>query len=232
MKQTEFDIHRRVSEHFIMKNITLALAAMTLLTSLGCSNTRPEPPDKSMGPTYRDLMLKDYDQMFAIVKKHIKAAHKFVESSDNNPDWQREAQDELTRAERLVLMRPNSDNMVTKLTTEIRREMTDIGNYDDILETVTHEGIQAFNKDMNLPVITRTTYTFMLENLMSELEPEIKTDDRQRGLMEQIRDANIDVPYEVMRERKLQGMFLTESPSDKAKRILEENGFKKGRHKK
>lgn len=219
-----------------MKNLTLApvmmLVTMTLLTTIGCSNTRPEAPDKGTGPTYRDLMLKDYDQMFVMVKKHVKAAQKIVRNSDNNSDWQRQAQEELTKAERLILMRPNSDNMVTKLTTEVRREMTDVGDYDEILQTMTNEGIQAFNKDMNLPTIMKTTYTFLLENLMSELKGEMATDERQLAMLEQIRDAKIEVPYEVMRERKLQGMFLTDSPSEAAKRILEDAGYKKGRKKK
>ncbi len=118
-----------------------------------------------------------------------------------------------------------------KLTLEVRREMTDVGNYDDILEAMTREGIQAFDSNLSLPTTMKTTYTFLLENLMSELKPEIKNDSRQRAMLEQIRDAKLDIPYDVMRERKLQGMFLTESPSEHAKRILEEAGFKKGKKK-
>lgn len=209
----------------------MALAALTLLTVTGCSNTRPEPPAKGTGLTYRELILKDYDEMHAMIKKHLKAAHKLVLSSETNSDWQHLAQDELTKAERVILSRPNSDNMVSKLTPDVRHDMTDVGNYDDILETMTHEGIQAFDPNMTLPTIMKTTYTFFLENLMSELKPDITTNDRARSMMEQIRDANIQVPHDVMGERKLQGMFLTESPSDEAKRILEEAGFKKGKKK-
>jgi hypothetical protein len=215
-----------------MKNITFIFAALALLINSGCSNTRPEPPAKGTGLTYRELMLKDYDEMAAIVKKHVKQAHKIVLSSDSNSDWQREAQAELTKAERIILSRPNSDNMVAKLTLEVRREMTDVGNYDDILETMTHEGLQALDPNMNLPVSMKTTYSFLLENLMSELKPDLANDDRQRAMLEQIRDADLEIPYDVMRERKLQGMFLTESPSLAAKRILEDAGFKKGKKKK
>jgi len=210
-----------------MKNLTIAFAALTLLILTGCSNTRPEAPAQGRGLTYRDLILKDYDEMFALVKKHVNEAHKIVLGSDNNPDWRPQAMAELTKAERTILSRPNSDNMVAKLTLEVRREMTDVGNYDDILESMTHEGIQAFDPNMNLPTIMKTTYTFLLENLMSELKPEIRDDERQRAMLEQIRDADLQIPYDVMRERKLQGMFLTESPSEEAKQILEDAGFKK-----
>jgi predicted small metal-binding protein len=215
-----------------MKNLILIFAALTLSTITACSNTRPEAPAQGMGDTYRSLMLKDYDEMLKIVKKHAKQAHKIVMGSESNSDWQQQAMDELIKAERTILSRPNNDNMVAKLTLEVRREMTDVGNYEDILAKLVHESIDAMKPDMNLPTINQSTYTFVFENLMSEMKPEIANNDRQRALVEEIRDADVQVPYEVMRERKLQGMFLTESPSDEAKRILEEAGFKKGKKRK
>ncbi len=122
--------------------------------------------------------------------------------------------------------------MVAKLTTEVRKQIGEFGSYDDILLAMTKEGIDAFDPNMRLPTVMQTTYLFLLENLMSELKPEIKEDPRQREFLEMIRDANIKIPREVMTERKLQSMFLTISPSEEAARILNAAGFPKNKKKK
>ncbi len=211
------------------KHYLLIFPAIFATVLTACSNSRPDSPVKGPGITYRDLMLKDYDEMYAMVKSHTRAAHKMIEESDNNSDWQEGARSELLVAERLILSRPDSDNMVAKLTPEVKREIAMFGNYDDLLETLTKEGIQAFDSNMNLPTTIRTTQLFVLENLMSEIQPEVKDNAREREMLEQIRDAKIDLPSDVVAERKLQGMFLATSPSDEAKRILVAAGFKKKR---
>lgn len=211
-----------------------ALISIFLISNfqLGCSETKPEAPTKSQGTTYRDLLLKDYEEMLAMVKGYVNKAHKIVGDSDTNTEWEHDAKLEMIKAERLILSRPNSDNMVSKLVVEVKREMGEIGSYDDVLEAITHEGVQAFNGDLNLPVPMQTTFLFVLENLMSELKPEITEDPRQQALMEQIRDAKIKVPYDVMAERKLQAMFLTENPSEEAAKILDDAGLGKKKKRK
>src|SRR4051812_3366527 len=123
-----------------MKKLTHLVLLAALVFGLGCSRTRPDDSATSPGPNYRELMLKDYDEMFMMVKKHTKSAHKMVQDADNYPDWESNAKSELVQATRLILSRPNTDNMVAKLTPEVRREILGFGNYDDILETVTREG--------------------------------------------------------------------------------------------
>ena len=210
-----------------MNNILRIVTLAFIVFGLGCSNVKPEEQIRGPGPTYRDLMLRDYDEMFAMVRKHTKAAHKLVITSDSNPDWEHAAMRELIEAERIILSRPNSDNMVAKLTLEVRKQVGEFGSYHDILGAMTKEGIEAFDPNMRLPTVMKTTYLFLLENLMSELKPEIKDDPTQREFLERIRDANIKVPREVMGERKLQSMFSTDSPSEEANRILLAAGFKK-----
>lgn len=207
----------------------VTLLSLLMLLIVGCSNARPEASDKPTGVSYRDLELKDYDEMRALVREHTNKARKILSAADSNPDAERDARLELIKAERLIMSRPNPDNMVTKLIPDVRREMAEIGAYDDLLEAVTREGIQAFNGDLHLPVTVQTTFLFVLENLLSEMRPEVGTDPRQRGLVEQIRDAKIKVPDDVAAERKLKSMYLTESPSDQAKQILEAAGFKQKR---
>jgi hypothetical protein len=212
-----------------MKTQPFALLCALFIFAIGCSNTKPEAPSTSHRLTYRDLIIKDYDEMLAMVKKHTVAAHKIVINSENNPDWEHDAKLELLHAERLILSRPDSDNMASKLAFEVRREISSFGSYDDLLEILTKESIQAFNPDMRLPTVEQTTYLFILENLMAEMKPNVSEDTHGRQMLEEIRDAKIQVPHDVMRERKLQGMFLTDSPSEEAHRILVDAGFDKKR---
>lgn len=194
----------------------------------GCASTSSRPQAHGPGQmTYRELMVMDYDQLYDMVIKHTKAAHKVIRESETNPEWEVGAKQELAHAMRIILSRPDSDNMVAKLIPEVRREMALFGNYNDLLDTLANEGIKAFDSEMKMSVEMQTTYTFYLENLLGELQPMIKEDERARAIVERVRDAKIKVPYEVMAERKLQGMFLTESPSEVAQRILEKAGFKK-----
>jgi hypothetical protein len=210
--------------------VFIAISIGLLVTLTGCSNTKPEPTSQGSGQTYRELIIKDYDEMQAMMRKHLRAAHKIVAGADSNSEWEHDAKAELARAERLVLSRPDTDNMVAKLVPEIRHEIAAFGSYDDLLDIVTTESLEAFRPDMNLPVAEHTTFLFILENLMSEMKPNLQ-DPRQLALMERIRDAKIEVPHDVMAERKLQGMFLTDSPSDEARRIIDDEGFgKKKKH--
>lgn len=204
----------------------LLILPFAVLFITGCSGARPDRPSRGPGLTYRELLVKDYDEMSAMVRKHTQSAHKTIRNSDNEPEWQTIARQELLRAERVILSRPNSDNMVTKLTPDVRREITLFASYDDILEAMTEEAILAFDKKMNLSTEMMTTYMFVLENLMSELKPEVQN-ERPRAMLARIRDAKIKIPIDVIAERKLQGMFLTESPSDYAARILIDAGFGK-----
>jgi hypothetical protein len=206
--------------------LTVSVSSVCLFV-VNCSQVKPDEPIKTKGLTYRELMLKDYDEMEAIVKRHIKDAHVILATSDSDENAEFKAKAELLRATRTVFSRPNSDNMVAKLAAQVKSEANTFTIYDDLLESLTKEGIEAFDPKLKLPTDTQTTSLFMLENLMSEFKPEISQNERERACLEQIRDAKIAIPRKVMAERKLSSMFLGESPSDTAKRILEAAGFKK-----
>jgi osmotically-inducible protein OsmY len=67
----------------------------------------------------------------------------------------------------------------------------------------------------------------MLENLIAEARPELRRSDELREALERIRDAKITVPKDVIDERRMNGMFSTQSPSETARQSLEAAGFKK-----
>src|SRR4051812_925015 len=110
-----------------MKIIFCTATLVFIAFGLGCSQVKDEKPSPQSGNTYREYMLKDYDEMSALVRKHTKAAHKLVAESEKNSDWEQSAMNELIQAERIILSRPNSDNMVGKLTLEVRKYIGDFG---------------------------------------------------------------------------------------------------------
>lgn len=194
---------------------------------IACSHTKPDSPSHGPGLTYRDLILKDYDEMSALVRKHTSAAHKIVRNSEDNSNWENDAKVELVKAERLILSRPDTDNMASKLILEVRREISAFGHYDDILRDLTRESIDAFDPNASLPTEVQTTFLFMLENLMAEMKSNVTENTNSQTMLKQIRDAKIHVPPEVIADRKLQGMFLTDNPSEEASRILKAAGLEK-----
>lgn len=172
---------------------------------------------------YSELVVKDYDEMLFEVLKHVKAARQMVIKEDESEEDTDGAKAELREALKFIFSRPNSDNMVAKLTPEVRRELVNLNAYEDTIMSLAKEAVAALKTD-NLPAITRATYLFLLENLLGEIAPEVSNEDL-RSSIEFIRDAKIKISPDVRRERKLRGMYTDASPSDEAKRILEK--FKK-----
>lgn len=167
-------------------------------------------------------MIKDYDEMNKIVRRQVLAAQKEFENGDEGTDIRSSAGLlELKKGLRVVLSRPNSDNMVAKLVPELRRELLAYDAYTPMMNELAKDGIRAFDPKMGMATVTLSTYAFMLENLMSEIQAEARENMEVRGIIQMIADANLRMPEDVIRERKMAGMFRSVSPSDLAKKILE-----------
>lgn len=206
----------------ILYSTILALAFSLALTSCSNSNVRDQINDPREGDlSYRDLMLRDYDQMNKAVKAQVRAARLELKNSDgDDADSLAPGLLELKRALKLVFSRPNSDNMVAKLVPEVRRELVAYDSYPQALSELAKEGVRAFDKSLGVATVTLATYTFMLDNILAEIQREAKDNPAMRDVIRIIADANLKIPKDVVDERKLSGMFLSESPSEKAKAIL------------
>ena len=55
---------------------------------------------------------------------------------------------------------------------------------------------------------------------MAQVQPLISRQPEMRAIVEKIRDAKIKIPDDVVNNRKLTGMFKTQSPSAIAEKIL------------
>jgi len=189
-----------------LKTITLFFAGL-LATSTFAENYK-----------YNELMIKDYDEMSKLVHLHIKKAQKVSGEDENELDS--EAIDILREGLKLVFSRPNSDNMIAKLIPDLRRELVNYQAYETSFEPMAKNAIEIV-KSKNAATITQSTALIILENILSEIRPEVERGNANlRKVMEQIRDADLELSTAVIKERKLRGMLKSLNPSDEAKTIL------------
>jgi hypothetical protein len=205
------------------KQLCLLTVLLTPLFLLACSSAKKRAihPARPGDLSYKQLMLLDYDQMTKAVRREVQMARQQLRS-DDDPEATASAFLELKKALRLIFSRPDNDNMVAKLVPEVRRELALYDAYGKIIRELGQEGIQAFDPDLGVNTLTLATYTFMLQNMMGEIKTEARLNASLRETIQMIADAHLEIPEDVIRERKITGMFLTESPSEQAHRILEQ----------
>jgi hypothetical protein len=160
---------------------------------------------------YNELMLKDYDEMLNMVNSQLKKARSNVDDQ--------EAVSHLREAVKLILSRPDSDNMVAKLIPEVRKELIGYNAFENVLSSISAESITLV-KDENSANSVQATGIFILENLIALVKPEAVNSYDLRLLLDRIRSADIEVTEGVRKDMKLRGMFKTMNPSEAAKKVL------------
>jgi hypothetical protein len=169
---------------------------------------------------YNELMIKDYDEMNSMVESFIQKSRDLA-GDDEGHGNDAAAVEQLREAMKLIYSRPDSDNMVAKLTSEVRRELLSYSAFEDTVASVANEAINNAKNTNNSPSV-QSTSLFILENVLSQIRPEIANNNNQvlKHVMEKIRDAHIKVSEDVFKDRKLRGMFKTNNPSDLAAEML------------
>ncbi|HAG92027.1 MAG TPA: hypothetical protein DCL41_09150 [Bdellovibrionales bacterium] len=209
-----------------MKNAALFLCLTLGMSSIlmGCSTPekRVINPPRVGDLNYHKLMLMDLEQMQDQVRKYIRFAKQDFAVADEDPEAEASGFVNLKKALRMIFSRPDAENYVAKLVPEVRRELAVYRSYYRVIDELAEEGIQAFDRSLGVSTVTLATYTFMLENIMGEIQAEARIQPELKATIEKIARADIKVPRDVIQERKLSGMFLTESPSEMAQRILKE----------
>lgn len=176
---------------------------------------------------YSELQIKDYDEMKNSVRERITASKKaFLDKQKKAKDSEeadRQAVEVLRNALKFILSRPNDDNMLAKLMPFVRSELNNYSAFEDTLVSLTQESVRSLTND-KIPSVYRSTSLFLLENVMSEIRPEISQKEDFKKLIEFIRDAKIIVPESVRNERRLRSMYRSKNPSEMAETILKEEG--------
>lgn len=179
---------------------------------------------------YNELMIKDYDEMLEMVQSFVKKAKEAA--GEDGMANEGEALEHLREALKLIFSRPDSDNMVAKLVPEVRRMMVGFNAYEPSVTDIAKQAIAAVKAKNAAPSI-QSTSLFILENVLGEIRPEVGNNAQLRAVAEMIRDAKLEVSKDVLKERKIRGMFQTKNPSDIASDVLKATGGdSKGKKKK
>lgn len=168
---------------------------------------------------YSSLIIKDYDEMRQMVQSRIKKAKAVAEGAGEDSGKDAEAVEHLRDALKLIFSRPDNDNMVAKLTPDVKRELTGFNAYEDSISSLAAECIELV-KRKNATVSQQSTALFVLENMLREIKPEAVSNEDLQNVIKRIADADLKITDEVKRDRKIRSMYATKNPSEEAKSIL------------
>lgn len=192
-----------------MKKLSMSKKILILCSAWLWSN-----PLWSADYNYAELQIKNFDEMQTLVNARVKKAEGIANQNVS------EAKNILKDALQLIFSRPNSDNIVTKLVAPIRSTLKNIETYELTLDEIATSAIsQAQSKKGNIK--NRATSFVVLANLMSELQPEVKSNPDIRKIFIKIRDAKIEVQDAVKSEMRMRAMLpAPTSPSAIATKVL------------
>jgi hypothetical protein len=206
-----------------MKHIA-TLVSVTLLAA--CSHEQVNPYAGKTHVQYDSvqLQMKNAEQMNAIVLSKIKKAEEIQKAQEVDDDRgivaEPEAIEQLKDATRIVFARPDQDGSREHTFARLRRELTDLNSLNQVLQDLTNEGVGALRRGSVNSPREQGTYIVLLNNLIAEIRPEAQSNPAFRHIIEQIRDANIEVPEKVSTQQMLRSMAAPVSPSDVAAKIF------------
>lgn len=165
---------------------------------------------------YSQLAIKDLDQMSAMIKKKIE------ESRKSKGDKVIPLKESL----QAVYSRPNGDLLIEKVVSPLKAELEQHDAWESAFKALVKEAIGALKNPKSFTPKVQATYWIFLENTLSEMKPKVATDDFERSVVVDIRNAKIKLSKEAQSERRLGAMKSTVSPSEVAEQILEPLGKK------
>ncbi len=170
---------------------------------------------------YSKLQMKNYDQMQKAVNARVQLAEKVGDSD------QARAKSILEDALRLILSRPDSDDMVSELLPTVREPLRNLGVYEHEMSDVVDDAIITLN-DKHAKSAVRATSLIILKNVMSQLRPDLASNNKKvKKIFEHIRDAKIKIPSAVKSDMFLRStMKPGPSPSEIATKILKSKSYR------
>jgi hypothetical protein len=162
--------------------------------------------------TYNQLTLKDLDQMNALVKNKVKES-KAAYSGKVVP---------IKEGLQAVYSRPNGDDMIEKISPPLRSVLEQEDATEKVFSELVTEAVNALTNTRVFKKEVQVTYAIFLENVISEFKPALKKDGFEYKIVKKIADANIELTKDAQKDRKLRLMQESASPSQIAKKVLED----------
>lgn len=190
-----------------MKNLKLSKLFLLLVIFASCGAFASEY-------LYSKLQMKSFDEMMNEVKARVQKAEK-----DGNEDVE-SAKTRLKDALLLIFSRPNRDNMVSQLIPTVRSPLKNLEAYEDTISDLADDALAKLAIKSAKPD-AKATALIILENIMSELKPDINSNPKVKSIFEKIRDAKIVVGNDIKNELRMRSSLKpSASPSEIAAKVL------------
>ena len=169
------------------------------------------------GYTAKTLKLKDYEEMRAIVTKYIKLSREKA-PQELAGDGLEEAISELKKGLKVLLMRPDTDNMNSSLILMIQNEIVNHRAFMPVFKEVVESSVREFKSGKG-SVDYQAGLLYLIENAISYLQS-INTAE-STGILTNIKKANLKISKKLANYLILEmDRGKTANPSYLARRVL------------
>lgn len=171
------------------------------------------------------LITLDLDEVKSVVQQHINTSHDIaIKSQQDGTEKEKEGDViyELKKALLIVLARPNRDYMTQKVLPDIEKQLERYDAYFPTLESLSKEAARLL-KDEEAPVKVQSAYLYVIENIIAELQPQLKKMPASKKVFKLIADSNIKISNKLSSFRRLEKMENNDfDPSGHARKKLAE----------
>jgi len=164
---------------------------------------------------YTTLIFKDYPDLKPLVKNAVRESRRFKYPRDGE-----KAITPLKISLKMVLSRPDDDNLVSKLNTELISDLENMGVFENVVEDLIKEGRQEINNKALNPKV-RATSLIMMNNLLLMVRPLTLENAELARSVCKLADQKIKIPKEVLKNTELTTMLKEPSPTNLAKKIMD-----------
>ncbi len=163
---------------------------------------------------YNKLRFMEYNEFRQIKNTAVNTSRKF--------QYPRQAEKTLTPLKetlKMLLSRPNDDNLVTSLMTDIESELETLNSYEKIIQVIIDESIASINNKKLNPEY-RTTAALCINNLLLEIKPKSINNPQLARVICKLADQRLKIPSDIQKSSMFKSLYLEKSPSDVAQKIM------------
>lgn len=173
----------------------------------------------------------DYNKLRFTKFKELRAVKTSALRASRQYDYKKhplQARKPLKEALKMFYSRPNTDNLIRTLSSDIEAELKMMGAFEVTLKEILKENEElVFDKSQAYPL--RATAVLAMNNLLLEIKPQILENTDLARLTCEAADKDLKVPKDIQNDSQLRSMMTHASPSKMAQSIMRWYADKKGK---
>lgn len=194
-------------------SVKIIVASICGFFLVSCASSDTVTADREISFSYSKLKLWDLDQMSELLQQKVK---QFKKTNTLLP---------LEQGLEICLSRPDEDSLVEKTISIIKNPLDDNNAWESTVETLVDKSINRI-KSNGVHPSDQVTAGVVLENIISEFKPDFSKQYESPGfetrIIERIAAAELEFSRAAAKERKLNLMRTSLSPSGIAERLIEQ----------